>query len=98
MKSYIWTYKTLSVQEARLSKKIEKLQSDYDGQIANNQELRDYIENMGLPPDFRNTGKHIGEVGERQQRRKLSALKTDVERALWFAETYGLTLDMASFF
>ena len=45
--------------------KLEKLQSDYDEQIANNQELRDYIEKMGIPQDFRNTGKaHWGSWGE----------------------------------
>ena len=52
---------------------------------------------MGIAMDFKNTGKNIGQVGERQQRRKLKELKTKVERALWFTETYGLTLDSASF-
>ena len=35
--------------------------------------------------------------GKRQQRRKLKELKTNIERALWFAETFGLTLNSVTF-
>ena len=36
-------------------------------------------------------------VGERQQRRKITELKTKVEKALWFAKTFGLDLQSAIF-
>ena len=62
-----------------------------------NKELSDSIEKMGTAMDFKNTRKHIWEVREKQQCRKLKELKTKIERALRFAETYGLTLDSASF-
>ena len=49
-------------------------------------------------PNFRNTGKGISELGKKQQHRKLTELKTYVEKSLWFAETFGLTLQSATFF
>ena len=33
----------------------------------------------------------------RQQKRKLKELKTNVEKALWFAETFGLSLNSVIF-
>ena len=65
---------------------IERLQTE-------NLELYTYIENIGQDISFDNKSKKIGEVGERQQRRKLKELKTKIEQALWFAKTFGLELD-----
>ena len=61
-----------------------------DSLFAENGKLYSYV-------DFGNNGKTLNEVGERQQRRKLKELKTNVERALWFAETFGLTLNSVTF-
>ena len=41
-----------------------------------------------------NCGKSFLELKERQQRRKIRELKTYVEQALWFAETFGLKLSI----
>ncbi|KXJ10506.1 hypothetical protein AC249_AIPGENE18777 [Exaiptasia diaphana] len=73
-----------------ISKNVEEMQSE-------NKHLLHYINNAGLAMDSCNTGKKLVEVQGRQQRRKLKELKTGVERALWFADTYGLKLSSASF-
>lgn len=73
------------------------MENSYEGILSKNKELRDYIDRMSISGTVKNGGKIISEVGERQQRRKLRELKTHVERTLWFAETYGLTLDVAGF-
>ena len=45
----------------------------------------------------RTLGKTINEVGEKHQRRKLKELKTNVEKALWFTETFGLSFNSVTF-
>lgn len=67
------------------SDKIEKLAEE-------NQELHSYINKLGQHLEFRNSSKKIGEVGERQQRRQIRKVKTRIEKALWFAKTFGLDL------
>ena len=62
-----------------------------------NKQLHDYITKLGQNLNFKNDSGKITEVKERQQRRKLRELKTTVETALWFAETFGLELDAVSF-
>ena len=37
-------------------------------------------------------GRPLNEVGERHRRRKHKELKTNVEKAPWFTETFGLSL------
>lgn len=41
---------------------------------------------------LKNNGHLLHEVGRRQKNRKIKELKTRAERALWFLETFGLTL------
>ena len=62
-----------------------------------NKELKAYIERVGSPDQLKNTGKYISELGKRQQDRKVKELKSHTERSLWFAQTYGLTLESARF-
>ena len=62
-----------------------------------NEKLHAYIKKLGENVDFGNNGKTINEVGERHQRRKLKELKTNVEKALWFTETFGLSLNSVTF-
>ena len=49
------------------------------------------------PRNFENKGGKLSEVGERQQRIKVTELKSSVEKALWFAKTFGLDLESAIF-
>ena len=51
-----------------------------------------YIEKLEELKELENSGKKFTDVHERQQQRKLCELKTKAERALWFAETFGLKL------
>lgn len=39
-----------------------------------------------------NTSKKIDQVGQRQRQRKIKELKTKAEQALWFFESYGVSL------
>ena len=59
--------------------------------------MNEYIEKIGIPENYQNTGKPIPEVGKWQQRRKIKELKTQVERCLRFAETYGLHVESLKF-
>ena len=44
-----------------------------------------------------NLGQDMSSLSARQQRRKLSQVKTSVEKALWFIESFGLDLHSISF-
>ena len=46
--------------------------------------------------NLENKSSTIPEVGVRQQQRKLKALKTRAQRALWFVESYGLSIPSVS--
>lgn len=75
---------------AKADEEIERLKNE-------NQNLHRYIEELGQDLGFSNSGKKFTETGDRQQRRKLKELKTNVEKALWFAKTFGLDLQTVSF-
>ena len=77
--------------------KLDSKEADHDQLLSKNKELKAYIDKLSSVDELKNNGKGILEVGERQQRRKLKELKTSVERTLWFAETYGLSLNSARF-
>ncbi|CAB3978408.1 Hypothetical predicted protein [Paramuricea clavata] len=62
-----------------------------------NKSLKDNVEKLGRDLNFNNGGKKITDVSERQQRRKLSELKTHTEKALWFSKTFGLDIQDVSF-
>ena len=63
-----------------------------------NRSLEDYIKELGQDLDFRNNGyKNLSDIGERQWRRKLTELRANVQKALWFSKTFGLELDSVRF-
>jgi hypothetical protein len=87
-------FETLQRTKEQTEKELQCVKKEYEEETNINKELRDYIEKIGIPNKYcKNTGKDIPDVGKRQQRRKLKELKTQVERSLWFAETYGLNLE-----
>lgn len=47
-------------------------------------------------PNLENHSKELNEVGIRQRQRKIKELSTKAEKALWFLESYGVTLDSLS--
>ena len=79
------------------SEDLDEANAKIDSLMTENRKLHCYIEKLGHDIDFENSGRIINEVGERQQRRKLKELKTNVERALWFSQTFGLALNSVSF-
>lgn len=83
--------------KAEIEEKLDDVENGYDQLESKNKELKEYTENVIAAKDVRNSGKVISDVGKRQQRRKLRELKTRVEKSLWFAETYGISLMKACF-
>ena len=79
------------------NQKLDSKQKDYDTILDENKALNEYLEKVGIFTNFRNVGKGISELGKKQQRRKLTELKTYVEKSLWFAKTFGLNLKSATF-
>ena len=73
------------------------IQHDHTKVLKENEDLRDYIDKIGILDNSKNTGKIISDVGKRQQDQKLKKLKTHVERSLWFAETFSLKLESVNF-
>lgn len=62
-----------------------------------NSYLCEYLDKIEEQESFESNGKKISDVKERQQRRKLQELKTKVDRALWFAKSFGLQLSTVEF-
>ena len=63
-----------------------------------NDSLQKYIHSLGQDVDFQHNGyKNLSDIGERQKRRKMCQLRTNVEKALWFTKTFGLELQSINF-
>lgn len=65
-----------------------------------NIDLRKYLDHLeeqvvcsNCSGNLSNCSKHIHEFGERHKSRKLKLLRTRAEKALWFVESFGATLD-----
>ena len=79
------------------SEKLNKVSSEMKELMKENEKLATYVEKLGQDLEFANYSKTLMVVGERQQRRKMQELKTKVQRALWFSETFGLKLESVNF-
>ncbi len=93
-------YESLVQEEALRNAAVEELkeaQTDQDKVKKENTRLWQYIDIISEQEGFQNCGKPISEVEGRQQRRKIRELKTYVEKALWFAESFGLKLRFVQF-
>jgi hypothetical protein len=59
-----------------------------------------YIEDLNVcrncAPVLENSSQPLTDVGTRQRLRKIKELKTKAEKALWFLDSYGVTLDTLS--
>lgn len=82
--------KTSSDKLSQAHVNIERLKKE-------NSHLWKYIDKISEQEGFINCGKIISEAKERQQRRKVQELKTYVEKALWFADTFGVKLSSVKF-
>ena len=77
--------------------KLSSAQTQAENLKLENAYLSKYVQKIEELEGFKNTGKLLTEVKERQQRRKLKELKNNVEKALWFATTLGLLLKSVCF-
>ena len=87
----------LEAKEKRAGENLADASAKIDRLLMEREKIHSYLESLGQKIKFRNSGGKIAEVGQKQQRRKLKELKTNVEKALWFAKTFGLTLDLVVF-
>ncbi|KAK2565676.1 hypothetical protein P5673_010845 [Acropora cervicornis] len=62
-------------------------------EIQNERSRVQNLESESLNDTLRNTGKPLNEVSARQVTRKIKELKTTAQKALWFLQSFGLTLD-----
>jgi len=75
----------------------EEMYADMQKLKRENSYLCEYLDKIEEQESFESNGKKISDVKERQQRRKLQELKTKVDRALWFAKSFGLQLSTVEF-
>ena len=78
--------------EAESLKKLEKANVDLATSQLRNRKLHEYTEKLEQF-EYENTGKPISGIGERQRYRKRRELKTRTQQAMWFVESFGLSLD-----
>ena len=97
MKSFTTKWLNMKLPTKIPNEDLAVAKAKIDSLVTENNKLHAYIEKLGHDIDFENSGKIISQVGERQQRRKMKELKTNVERALWFTESFGLTLNSVTF-
>lgn len=80
----------LKLSHADKAKQVEKLEKEIASLREENVFLHDHIRKLQGCPVPTCQGKKIPELKRQQQVRKLKELKSGAERALWFAETFGL--------
>ncbi|XP_067034418.1 uncharacterized protein [Acropora muricata] len=80
--------------------RVQNLESESLKLIQENEGLKEYIDYLedsvvcgNCSDTLRNTGKPLNEVSARQVTRKIKELKTTAQKALWFLQSFGLTLD-----
>ena len=83
--------------QRKAEERVEEMYDDLKLVKEENAHLSQYVEKLEELEKLENTGKKFTEVQEKQQQRKLRELKTKAERALWFAETFGLRLSSMEF-
>ena len=64
-----------------------------------NEEMRKHVRKLEKESQEHNisVAKNIGDLSKRQQKRRLQALGTRAQKALWFAQCFGLELDSLEF-
>lgn len=77
---------------------LSEVNKDIENLVAENKQLHSYVDNPVKDLDFdKSSSKEITQVGKRQERRKLKELKTNIEKALGFAKTFGMVLQNVNF-
>ncbi len=73
-----------------LEGKVEDITLEMRGKESTVKALKEEIARLATTDQLRNVGRPITEVGEWQQRRKLSQFKSSVDKVLWFATSFEL--------
>ena len=89
--------RALNHHQREANQALNSKEKEYDSILRENKALSDYLEKVGIFVNFKNSGKEIPELGKKHQQRKLTELKSHIEKSLWFTETFGLTLKSATF-
>lgn len=84
------------VQEETATRNLQAAYVDIEKLRHENSALHEKIEILSNLANCENKSGKISEVSNRQQYRKIRVVKTRIEQALWFAESFGLTLDEVS--
>jgi len=93
-------YQNLLAEKAKnkeTEKLLEEANEDIDWLEEKNLHLYKYLEKLKEEENFVCSGQKVSELKERQKRRRLRELKTSVEKALWFADSFGLNLQSVHF-
>lgn len=79
--------------------RIKELEDFSEKTLEDNRQLEEYLDFLedvmvctNCSEKLKNTSRPINQVGEHQSRRKIKEVKTRAEKALWFLESFGLTL------
>ena len=90
-------YKETSLLASKLQTKVDESSINIEKLKEENENLYNVIEKICPQRKFEDKGRPLSEVGSRQQQRKIKVLKTRIEQALWFSESFGLHLDTCNF-
>ena len=79
--------------------RVKELEDLSEKTLEENKQLEEYLDFLedvmvctNCSEKLKNTSRPINQVGECQTRRKIKEVKTRAEKALWFLESFGLTL------
>lgn len=79
--------------------RVKELEDCSEKTLEENKQLEEYLDFLedvmvctNCSENLKNTSRPINQIGERQTRRKIKEVKTRAEKALWFLESFGLTL------
>lgn len=81
--------------QKELSSKEESLEKEIETRKAENEEMKKYIRKLEKEHDQPHTVhmKGISELSKKQQKRRLEALNSRAQKALWFINLFGLEFD-----
>ncbi|KAJ7375861.1 hypothetical protein OS493_038391 [Desmophyllum pertusum] len=80
--------------------RMQDLENESEKAVQENKQLSEYLDFLedvmictNCSEKLKNHGRPIHEVSKRQGNRKIKEVKTNAAKALWFLESFGLTLD-----
>ncbi len=91
-------FENLEEEKERL---FNEMKNQKDVEISNilheNKEMRKYVRKLEKEGSCSSGINNIGDLSKQQQKRRMQALGTRAQKALWFAKHFGLELDRVEF-